>query len=54
MVDEVYTNSIKALREEAAKLYHRYELSESVSADYFEPGMMENLDQIIFILEEKL
>lgn len=52
MVAEVYINSIKALREEATKLYHRYELSESVSADYFEPGMMEYLDKSYGLFDE--
>ncbi len=33
------------LLQEVAKLQHRYELSETVGADYFEPGMMEYLGQ---------
>ena len=34
-----------ALREELAKLHARQELSQTVGPDYFEPGMMEYLDQ---------
>ena len=33
------------LLEEVQKLHHRQELSKTVTEDYFEPGMMEYLDQ---------
>lgn len=39
-------NSAKQdLLTEINKLAHKFELSSTVSDDYFEPGMMENLDQ---------
>lgn len=34
------------------KLNYKYELSKIVSVDYFEPGMMENLDQYMGIYDE--
>lgn len=52
MVAEVYINSIKALREEATKLYHRFELSKNLPPDYFEPGMMEYLDKSYGLFDE--
>ena len=36
---------IESLLEEVDKLHARNELSQTVGADYFEPGMMEYLDQ---------
>ena len=33
------------LLNEIGKLHHRYELSKTVGPDYYEPGMMEYLDQ---------
>ena len=36
---------IESLLEEVNKLHARNELSQTVGADYFEPGMMEYLDQ---------
>ena len=33
------------LLEEVQKLHHRQELSQTITEDYFEPGMMEYLDQ---------
>ena len=37
----------RRLLEEMNKLQHRYELSETVGPDYFEPGMMEYLDKYL-------
>lgn len=38
-------NAKKELIEFAEGLNYKYELSKTVSEDYYEPGMMENLDQ---------
>ena len=38
-------NRIKTLLSETKKLHARKELSKTVGSDYFEPGMMEYLDQ---------
>ena len=40
------------LRRELEKLHHRKELSRTVGPDYFEPGMMEYLDQSEGIINE--
>lgn len=37
---------------EVEKLQHRYELSKTVPNDYFEPGMMEFLDQSLGIYDQ--
>ena len=42
---EQYQNRIRALRREIVKLHARYELAGTVTDDYYEPGMMEYLDQ---------
>lgn len=52
MVAEVYTNMLKTLGDEAAKLYHRFELSKNLPPDYFEPGMMEYLDKSYGLFDE--
>ena len=52
MVDGNYKNMIKAFRDEAAKLYHRFALSKNISPDYFEPGMMEYLDKSYGLFDE--
>ena len=49
MTDERYKNLLTELE----KLHHRYELSQTVGPDYFEPGMMEYLDQSEGILDEQ-
>ena len=41
----MYTELKENLQKELDKLHKRKELSESVGPDYFEPGMMEYLDQ---------
>ncbi len=43
----------KDLLSEAEKLQHKYELSLIVGADYFEPGMMENLGQYCGTFDEE-
>ena len=42
----------KILLEIVDDYYHRYELSKTVGQDYFEPGMMENLDQYFGLYNE--
>ena len=42
---ENYQERIFALQEEAKKLHHRLELSKTIGPDYYEPGLMEYLDQ---------
>ena len=44
---------IEALLNEAAKLHARNELSKTVGPDYFEPGMMEYLEQSEGIFDEE-
>ena len=39
------TNQVEKLLFEIEKLHRRYELSKTVDPEYFEPGMMEYLDQ---------
>lgn len=41
----MFNEEFEALLAEAQKLHHRKELSETVTPDYFEPGLMEYLDQ---------
>ena len=43
--DLSYDRSMKMLLEEVEKLHQRNELAGSITPDYFEPGMMEYLDQ---------
>ena len=43
---------LTAFRKEAEKLHHRLELSKTVGPDYFEPGMMEYLDQSEGVFDE--
>ena len=52
MVAETYSEMIGAFKEEAAKLFHRYELSKNIAPDYFEPGMMEYLDKSYGLFDE--
>ena len=52
MVVETYTDMIVAFKEEAAKLFHRHELSKNIAPDYFEPGMMEYLDKSYGLFDE--
>ena len=52
MVAETYTKKIEAFKEEAAKLFRRYELSKNITPDYFEPGMMEYLDKSYGLFDE--
>ena len=40
-----YESLIDNLKEEVRKLHHRQELSKTVGPDYYEPGLMEYLDQ---------
>lgn len=40
-----YQERLSALQEEVRKLHHRLELSKTVGPDYYEPGLMEYLDQ---------
>lgn len=40
------------LLKEIGKLHHRYELSKTVTPDYFEPGMMEYLDKSEGVFDE--
>lgn len=42
---EQYQDRIKALKREIVKLHTRNELAGTVTDDYYEPGMMEYLDQ---------
>lgn len=42
---EQYQDRIKALKRETVKLHARNELADTVTDDYYEPGMMEYLDQ---------
>ena len=42
---EVTQEQTAALSREAEKLHHRLELSKTVASDWYEPGMMEYLDQ---------
>lgn len=42
---EQYQDKIKLLKREIVKLHARYELAGTVTPDYYEPGMMEYLDQ---------
>lgn len=41
----IRNEKIDNLLQELNKLHHRKELSQSITPDYFEPGMMEYLDQ---------
>ena len=52
MVAETYTEMIGTFKEEAAKLFHMYELSKNIAPDYFEPGMMEYLDKSYGLFDE--
>ena len=52
MVAETYSEMIGAFKEEAAKLFHRYELSKNIPPYYFEPGMMEYLDKSYGLFDE--
>lgn len=45
--------SLQNLLKEAERLHHRYELSKTVGPDYYEPGMMEYLDQSEGFFEEE-
>ena len=40
-----YSQQVLQLVSELEKLHHRLDLSKAVGPDYFEPGMMEYLDQ---------
>ena len=45
MADFDILNAKNNLLDFVGELKHKYELSETVTEDYFEPGMMENLEQ---------
>lgn len=45
-------NAKNELLDLAGRLNYKYELSKTVSADYFDPGMMENLEQYMGIYDE--
>ena len=49
---EYMDDRLAAFRKEIEKLHQRLELSKTVGPDYFEPGMMEYLDQSEGILDE--
>lgn len=41
-----------AFLERVREYQHKFELSQTVGADYYEPGMMENLDQYMGVLSD--
>ena len=49
---EEYADQVRSLIVEIEKLHHRNTLSKTVTDDYFEPGMMEYLDQSDGFLDE--
>ena len=52
--DTGYLEKIDNLLKEVEKLHSRHELANTVGSDYFEPGMMEYLDQSDGVYNEKI
>lgn len=50
---DIYLEQKNSLLKEIEKLQEKYQLSQTVQPDYFEPGMMEFLDQYYGSYEEK-